>query len=154
MLKMASQNMQPGSHGPSAGEESFRHAVARNVTIASVVGLLFAWQRRDLALLAPVAALALWFSLGGHYVELVFLKGLRPRLPQHRPAQALARLLVWFGGGALLYGGIAITARALPIGALAPRPWWFGGALFIGLELVVHALLALRGRPNFYNGRG
>jgi len=33
-------------------------------------------------------------------------------------------------------------------------PWWIGGLGFIGLELVVHLVLQLRGRPSFYNGRG
>jgi hypothetical protein len=34
-----------------------------------------------------------------------------------------------------------------------PR-WWLGGLVFIGIELVAHLVLRLRGRPNFYNGRG
>jgi len=32
--------------------------------------------------------------------------------------------------------------------------WWLGGLAFIGIELTVHLLLLLRGRPSFYNGRG
>ena len=76
-------------------EEPFRHTLARNVAIAAVVGAVFAFQRRDLKLLLPLTALALWFSLGGHYVELAFLNGIRARLPQRRLTQALARLLVW-----------------------------------------------------------
>jgi hypothetical protein len=135
-------------------EEPFRHTLARNVTIAAVVGGVFAFQRRDLTLFLPVTAFALWFSLGGHYVEVAFLNGIRARLPQRRLTQALVRLLVWSCGGALLYACMAATARALPIGAPRLRPWWFGSVLFIGVELAVHAVLAIRGRPNFYNGRG
>src|SRR5258708_4413894 len=93
-------------------DEPFRRTLARNVTIAGVVGIVFAFRRRDLELLLPVTALALWFSLGGHYVELVFLNELRARLPQRRLTQALARLLVWSGGGAILYACMAATARA------------------------------------------
>ena len=135
-------------------EEPFRRTLARNVTIAGVVGVVFAFQRRDLELLLPVTALALWFSLGGHYVELAFLNGLRARLPHRRPTQALARLLVWSCGGALLYACMAATARALSNHAPPLRPWWSGSVLFIGIELLVHAVLALRGLPNFFNGRG
>ena len=124
------------------------------MTIAGLVGAVFALRRQNLELLAPVTLLALWFSLGGHYVELGFLNGVRARLPPHRPAQALARLLVWWCGGAVLYVGMAATALVLPI---APPPlglWWLGGPLFIGVELAVHAIMALRGLPNFYDGRG
>lgn len=135
-------------------EEPFRRTLARNVTIAGVVGAVFAFQRRDLRLLLPVTALALWFSLGGHYVELAFLNELRARLPRRRLTQALVRLLVWAGGGAFLYACMAATARALPIGTPPLGRWWFGGVLFIGIELAVHTVLAIRGSPNFYDGRG
>ena len=135
-------------------EEPFRRAFARNVALAAVVGAVLALQRHDLELLVPLATLALWFSLGGHYIELAFLNGLRARIPPGRLRQAVVRLLVWFGGGVLLYVSMAATARALPIEAPPLRLWWYGGFLLIGVELAVHAVLAIRGLPNFYNGRG
>jgi hypothetical protein len=135
-------------------EEPFRRTLARNLTIAAVVGAVFAIQRRDLELLLPVTILAMWFSLGGHYVELAFLNGVRPRIPQRRITQALARLLVWSCGGAVLYACVAATARALPVAAPPLKLWWFGSVLFIGVELAVHAVLAIRGLGSFYDGRG
>ena len=135
-------------------EEPLRRTLARTVALAAVVGAVLALQRHDLKLLLPLAALALWFSLGGHYIELAFLNGLRARIPQGRLTQAVVRLLVWWSGGVLLYVSMAATARALPIEVPPPRLWWYGGFLLIGVELAVHALLAIRGRPNFYNGRG
>lgn len=135
-------------------EEPFHRTLARNLTIAAVVGAAFALLRRDLTLLPPVAALALWPSLGGHYVELAFLNGLRARIPQGHSTQTVVRLLVWSSGGVLLYLCMAATARALSIKGPPLRPWWYGGFLFIGLELLVHGVLAIRGRPSFYDGRG
>ena len=135
-------------------EEPFRRALARNVALAAVVGAVLALQRHDLKLLLPLVALALWFSLGGHYIELAFLNGLRARIPQGRVTQAVARMLVWFGGGVLLYLSMAATARALTIEAPPLRLWWYGGSLLIGVEFAVHAVMAIRGLPNFYNGRG
>ena len=46
------------------------------------------------------------------------------------------------------------SARALPLEAPPLGMWWYGGVLLIGVELAVHGLLAVRGRPNFYSGRG
>jgi len=135
-------------------EEPFRRTLTRNVTIAAVVGVVLAFRRHDLGLFLPVTILALWFSLGGHYVELLFLNGVRPRVPQGRATQAVARLLVWFLGGAILYVCTAVTARALPIAGPPLTQWWFGSVLFIGLELAVHGIFVLRGLPNFYDGRG
>ncbi len=124
------------------------------MTIAVAVGTVFALKQRDVTRLLPVAVLAMWFSLGGHYVELAFLNGVRSKLPRGRLTQALVRLLVWSCGGALLYACMAATARALYIGALPTKPWWLGSVLFIGVELVAHAVLAIRRCPNFYDGRG
>ena len=73
-------------------EEPFRRTLARNATIAAALGVVFAVLRRDLNLLLPVTALAMWFSLGGHYVERTFLNGVRARIPQRRPTQAFVRL--------------------------------------------------------------
>jgi hypothetical protein len=48
--------------------------------------------------------------------------------------------------------GARITVLSLSAHALRLPPWWLGGAAFIGLELLVHALSQLRRYPNFYNG--
>lgn len=71
-------------------------------------------------------------------------------------------LRFWGGGSAsglsvapLLAFGMFATATAL---ASYPREqwpaWWMGGAAFIGVELIAHAAIQLRGTPSFYNGRG
>jgi len=134
--------------------EPLRRTLVRNVSLAAGVGALLALQRHSLKSFLPVAALALWFSLGGHYVELAFLNSLRVRLSQGRLTQVALRLLVWFAGGVVLYVLMAASARVLPLEAPPLGMWWYGGVLLIGVELAVHGLLAVRGRPNFYSGRG
>jgi len=135
-------------------EEPLGHTLARNLAIAAIVGAVFALRGRHLSLFFPITALALWPTLGGHYVELAFLNGLRPQIPSKRSPQALARLLFWYGGGLLLYLCMVASARVLSVKAPPLRLWWCGGFLFIAVELVAHAVLALRAQPNFYNGRG
>jgi hypothetical protein len=80
---------------------------------------------------------------------------MRPRLPAARFVQTTARLAVWFIGGTFLALGMALTAMLLTNWHPPRWPaWWIGGVAFIGLELVVHLIPQLRGKPNFYNGRG
>ena len=146
-------SMQPSTSANQA-EEPLRRTLVRNVALAAGVGVVIALQRHRLRLLLPIAALALWFSLGGHYVELAFLNGLRARISQGRLIQVGLRLLVWFAGGVVLYVLMAASARVLPLEAPPLRMWWYGGLLLIGVELAVHGLLAMRGRPNFYSGHG
>ena len=85
-------------------------------------------------------------------MELFFLNWLRPRLAPARSAQIIGRLFTWLVAGTVLMVGARITASSLSGLALRLPPFWVGGLVFLGLELLVHALAQLRGRPNFYNG--
>ena len=83
------------------------------------------------------------------------LNWLRPRLSTARGVQVGVRLLVWFVGGFVLALGMRLTAILLTRFRPAHLPaWWIGGLAFIGIELVAHLVLQLRGRASFYNGRG
>lgn len=130
--------------------------LTRTVAIAAVLGALLAgWSGAGLGRWPAATTLMLWPSFGGHWVELWFLNRLRPRLAGSRPVQVAARLAVWFVGGCALAAGMWLTAKALGTFRPARWPhWWVGGLGFIGIELVAHLVLYLRGKPSFYNGRG
>ena len=135
--------------------EPLRATLVRTGSIALVLGAVLAQWRGGLARWPMATLLALWPSLGGHWVELWFLNWLRPRLSIARPVQVGARVGVWFVAGTGLVLGMRLTAMAL--GGFQPAQWpvwWLGGIAFIGVELVVQLVLQLHGRPNFYNGRG
>src|SRR5205085_618160 len=103
----------------------------------------------------PVATLlVLWPSFGGHWVEVLFLNRVRPRLPAGQWLRAAVRVGVWFSGGILLWLGMVLTAMALGLRPGRWPAWWVGGVVFVGIELVVHFVLWVRGRPSFYDGRG
>ena len=127
----------------------------RTGTIAIVAGGVLARWWGGLGRWPAAALLMLWFSFGGHWVELWFLNWLRPRISIARGWQVIARVGVWFVGGICLATGMGLTAKAL--GGARPvhwPAWWVGGLAFIGVELVTHLILQVRGRPSFYNGRG
>jgi len=127
----------------------------RTGTIAIVVGAVLAQFWGGLARWPMATLLVLWPSLGGHWVELWFLNWLRPRLSAARRVQVAARVGVWFVGGIGLAIGMGLTAMAIGGFRLARwAAWWLGGLAFIGIELVAHLILQLRGRPSFYDGRG
>ena len=123
----------------------------RTLGIALVGGLLFARFSIGLRHLPLAIGMVMWFSLGGHFVELFFLNWLRPRLPAARGIQLAARVAMWFAGGVLLGYGAYQTAvfAGLYVTWLL---WWMTGIAFIAVELVAHIPLQLRGRPSFYNG--
>jgi hypothetical protein len=137
--------------------EPLRTTLLRTFAIAVLLGLVLArfWGSGRLARWPLATLLILWFSFGGHWIELWFLNWLRPRLPIARSGQAVARVAVWFVGGCALALGMDLSAMALAHIRPAQWPaWWLGGLAFIALELMVHVVLQLRGQPSFYNGRG
>jgi hypothetical protein len=135
--------------------EPLRITILRTGTIAIVVGAVLARFSGGLARWPMATLLVFWPAFGGHWVEIWFLNWLRPRLSVARGVQVAARLGVWFAGGTGLAVGMALTAMELAGFRPVHWPaWWLGGLAFIGIELVAHLVLQLRGQPSFYNGRG
>lgn len=135
--------------------EPFSATLKRTVGLALVVGGIVALRYGKVQAWPVAAGLMLWFTFGGHWVEMWFLNWLRPRLSQSRVSQVAARLAVWFVGGVVLGAGIVFTMRLFAFTrAIQPPAWWVAGIAFIAVELVAHGALALRHRPNFYNGEG
>ena len=132
--------------------EPFRATLLRNGIIASVAGAVLAQRWGGFSHWPIATLLAVWPSFGGHYVEIFYLNGLRPRIPAGRFARSGTRLGVWFLGGIALAAGMGQTAALAGVGPRHWPAWWTGGAVFVGIELVVHMALQLRGRPSFYSG--
>jgi hypothetical protein len=135
--------------------EPLRVTLIRTLSIAIVAGGVVALSTRHLGRWPMFSLLTLWPSFGGHWIDLLFLNGLRSRLPDARAIQRLARVAIWFAGGIVLGIGVQFTFRLFtqrpPIVWLT---WATAGAAFVGVELVAHAALYLRGRPSFYDGLG
>lgn len=134
--------------------EPWRTTGLRTGSLALLIGTGVSLATRRPAALLVGTVLALWFTLGGHFVELLFRNRLRRLISPQPLPQASARLLYWFVGGSVLYAGVLATGIIVLHHRVLPWPWWTGGLLFVALELVVHGLLQLRRQPSFYNGRG
>ena len=134
--------------------EPWRTTVLRTGSLALAVGLGVGLYQRRLAFVPLVTLMALWFTLGGHFLELLFRNRLHPRIGTQPLLLASARLFVWFLGGIALYAGALVTRAVLTGARVVPWPWWSVGVLFVGVELLIHLLLRARGQPSFYDGRG
>jgi len=135
-------------------KEPIATTLMRTGAIALVVGAILAWRSHDLRQWPLASLLVFWPAFGGHWVEILFLNYVRPRLPNSRATQLGARLTVWFAGGVVLLAGMMLSAKLLDSSGQAHWPgWWVGGVAFIGIELIVHFVLLMRGKPNAYGGR-
>ena len=75
--------------------EPLRVTLLRTGLIGLVVGVIAASAQRRPASWPQWTAAALWFSFGGHWIELFFLNWLRPRLAPARWVQVIGRLVTW-----------------------------------------------------------
>jgi hypothetical protein len=134
--------------------EPLRVTLTRTLSIAIVAGAVVASRAGGVRRWPLFSLLMLWPAFGGHWIDLAFLNWLRPRLPESRPIQSVARIAMWFVGGMVLAFGVRLTAMLLLEDRLAWLTWATAGTVFVAIELVAHAVLHLRGRASFYNGLG
>ena len=134
-------------------QEPWTRTAARTLSLAAGIGVVVALITRRLEIFFPVVAAALWFTLGGHFLEVLFRNSLGHGI-NSAAVRAEARLGYWFAAGSLLYLAASATATALSGGHLLRWPWWVGGLGFVGAELIVHLALRVRRQPSFYDGRG
>jgi hypothetical protein len=135
--------------------EPVRSVILRTGAIAVLAGAAFGIFSGSFARWPLATVLALWPSFGGHWVEVWFLNGLRPRFSSARGVQVATRVSVWFIAGAVFVISMRLSLLAMAKVRLPHwHIWWLGGFAFIGIELIAHLVLQLRGRPNFYNGLG
>jgi hypothetical protein len=133
--------------------ESWRITALRTGSLAVAIGMGVGLYQRQLAVVPLVTVLALWFTLGGHFLEVLFRNQLGRRIGG-QPRQSVARLAYWFAGGSVLYAGALATLALLTGRRPGPWPWWAGGVGFVVAELLIHQLLRARGHASFYNGLG
>lgn len=131
------------------------HATAlRTGGLALLVGAGAGLGVRRPAMIPLITLLALWFTLGGHFFELLFRNQLRRYLGDSAALPALARVAFWFATGVLLFGCAQATRALLTGRTTVPISWWLVGSGFVGVELLIHLGLRVRGLPSIYNGRG
>ena len=135
--------------------EPIRVTLARTLGIAIVAGAIASVWLGGLRQWPALSVVMLWPSLGGHWVDVLFLNGLRPRLPTNRVIQRAVRLALWFVAGIVFALGVRWTAAILVARpSFAWLTWGEAGVAFVGIELAAHAALQRRGRASFYNGLG
>jgi len=133
--------------------EPFLKTLGRNGLLAAVLGLVFfaAFPRSDGALwdYFDVFSVALCFTQDDHYIEALLLM-----LPGNETgAGKLVRLAGWFGGGLWCYviGRWLWLQYRRDLGDLPGLIW--GGVFLLVLELLLHLMLRMQGKNNYYSSQ-
>ena len=134
--------------------EPWSRTALRTGALALLVGVGIGLARHRLGMVPFATLMALWFTLGGHFVELLFRNWLWRWVPGGSVGRVLARIALWFAAGVIFAALASLTRDVL----LQPGPsliaWWIAGSGFVAVELLIHLGLRARGQPSFYDGRG
>jgi hypothetical protein len=139
---------------PLPFSEPWHTTALRTGSLALVIGAGAGLLRRDLAVVPLITVLALWFTLGGHFLEVLFRNRLRQLISGGPIFLAIARVAYWFFGGAALFEGAVATRGLLAGRTNVPFSWWMAGASFVAAELLIHLGLRARGQYSIYDRRG
>ncbi|MEP7256048.1 MAG: hypothetical protein ABI666_09735 [Ferruginibacter sp.] len=88
----------------------------------------------------------------GHWIELLFINVIKFRLPRNIYVLYIVRVCYWFVSSILLFL-IANTIRELLVSnSRQLGNWWSFGFLYIGVQLLMYAIMHIRLKKSFYNG--
>jgi hypothetical protein len=124
-------------------------ALTRNTLLAAPVALVVSMMLPASFDWLDAFTIAFSFCYVGYLVEkaLLMLPGIETGIGK------LIRMLGWFAGGLWCWvlARWALLAYGRDISQLPSLLW--GGLFFVGLQLVVHTILQVARKPNFFSGQ-
>ncbi len=134
-------------------DEPLRVTLSRTLTIAVVVGVVASFATHNIRMGFAIGLGALWPSVGGHWIELLWLNLIRKRLKPKVPILVALRLIYWWAWGFVIifpaFYTIHVIAPSLPP---MPSPL-LGGFGFLFVEMLLHGIFAMNHRPNAFDAR-
>ncbi|QEC75041.1 hypothetical protein [Mucilaginibacter ginsenosidivorax] len=144
---------------PEKNTESFIHTVIRTIITTTIIAAILYWVhvfpsggKSKLVLFEMIWSVVFCIVFGGHWLELLFINGVKFSLPKNIISLYLIRIVYWFVCAVPLF-----FAANLITGLFSPKTvqmgrWWMFGFFYIGIQLLMHAIMQVRFKKSFYNG--
>ena len=144
---------------PEKITETFLHTLFRTAITATIISLVLYFLHvipfnGKSKLIEYEVIWAAFFSIFfvGHWIELLFIKVIKFQLPRNIYVLYIVRVCYWFVSSILLFL-IANTIRELLVSnSRQLGNWWSFGFLYIGVQLLLYAIMHIRLKKGFYNG--
>ena len=139
--------------------ETFLQTLVRTIITATIISLVLYFIhvipfKGKSKLMEYGVIWAAFFSIFfvGHWIELLFVNVIKFRLPGNIYVLYIVRICYWFVSSILLFL-IANTIRELLVSnSRQLGNWWSLGFLYIGVQLLMYAIMQIRLKKSFYNG--
>ncbi len=144
---------------PEKNTEPIIQTLIRTVITTTVIAAIIYWVhlfpsdgKSKLSLFEMIWSIVFCIVFGGHWLEKLFINLIKFYLPQNVLVLYLIRIAYWFLSAVPLFyiAGLVSTLFNYQAGLLGK--WWAFGIFYIGIELVMNAIMQVRFRKSFYNG--
>ena len=97
---------------------------------------------------------AVFFSIFfiGHWLELLFINVIKFYLPKNIFVLYIVRIFYWFVSSIPLFFIATALRELLVTKSRQLGNWWSFGFLYIGVQLLMYAVMQIRLNKSFYNG--
>ena len=133
---------------PEKNEEPFTRTVKRTFITTTVIAVVLfllrafpSYGRSNLAVFATIWPVVFCIVFGGHWLELLFINHIKFALPKNIFLLYLARACYWFLCAIPLFALASLTYNLLLHRASRLGVWWAFGLLYIGIQLVMYAIM-------------
>jgi hypothetical protein len=129
--------------------ESFVHTVIRTIITTTIIAAILygvhvfpSSGKSKLVLFEMIWSVVFCIVFCGHWLELLFINRIKFYLPQNMLSLYFIRIVFAANLIADLF-----SARTVQMGR-----WWMFGFFYIGIQLLMHAIMQVRFKKSFYNG--
>ncbi len=144
---------------PEKYPELFFQTVKRTIITTTVIAIVLTWSgvfptggKSKPELFGMIWLIAFCIVFGGHWLELVFINYLKFGLPGNILLLYFVRIAYWFLCSVPLFIAANAVANLFSHTTQHLGRWWAFGLIYIGIQLLMHAIMHIRLRKSFYNG--
>ena len=144
---------------PEKNTESFIQTVKRTIITTAIIAISLFWFRifpsggkSNFAIFATIWSIAFCIVFGGHWLELLFINHIKFVLPKNLLFLYFVRICYWFLCSIPLFALATLVNNLLSHRTGRLGDWWTFGFPYIGIQLLMYAIMHMRLKKSFYNG--
>jgi hypothetical protein len=144
---------------PEKNTEPFIQTIIRTIITTTIIAVILycmhvfpPGEESKLTQFEMIWAMVFCIVFGGHWLELVFINYLKFASPKNISLLYFIRIVYWFLCALPLFfiANLIINLFSHQTGYLGH--WWTFGFFYIGIQLLMHAIMQIRLKKSFYNG--
>lgn len=139
--------------------ETFFQTVKRTIVTTAIISIILfllrvfpSDSRSSFVLLGTIFTAVFCIVFGGHWLEVFFINQIKFVLPKNIFILYFIRIFYWFLSAIPLFALASLVDNLLSNKTRHLGNWWTFGLIYIGIQLVMHAIMHVRLKKSFYNG--